>query len=208
MKSPRKIFSLFAALALIALLAWKFWPTENPQPVAPAPKLTPLQTVVGPKPAQVEAPKVAPVTASVLTTASGAKTSTPTNLELSADDPHASPQTLIPELINLLEDDDFTGYLKANLPPSALEAAMREADVSSIEELAQKNFPTSGSLAKLTDQYKLNTLETLQLIQNQAPVLDTENEITKAIYTLNPPINGKKTVTFMKIGGLWYLIGN
>ena len=162
-----------------------------------------------PKPAQVEAPKAAPVPASTLVAASRATTSsTSANLELSADDPHASPQTLIPELINLLEDDDFVGYLKASMPPSALNMEMQETKVSSIEELADKYFQASGSLAKLTEAYKRNMAQALRAIQGQTPVLDTSNEIAKATYTLGEPVNGKNTITFMKVGGLWYLTGN
>jgi len=210
----KKCLCIVVLLALgVAALWWFTRPTvETPPPAkvaeAPVGLKSPL-VVSTPKPAQLEAPKAAPVPASTLVAASGATTSsTSANLELSADDPHASPQTLIPELINLLEDDDFVGYLKASMPPSALNMEMQETKVSSIEELAEKYFPASGSLAKLTAIYKQGTLQALHAIQGLTPVLDSSNVNMQAVYTINQPINGKNTITFIKIGGLWYQTGN
>jgi len=156
----------------------------------------------------VEASKVAPATPTTIQPARASAQPIPTAMATpaaSAGDPHADLQTLIPALADLLEAHDLTGYLETAMSPSMLSFVMQSQTASSLDELAEKSFPTTGTLAKLTDAYITTLTQDLRALQGQAPVLDATG--TTATYELSQPIKGQKIITFKKMNGLWYQLG-
>jgi len=108
-------------------------------------------------------------------------------------DPRLDVRTALPEAIRLLAARDYVGFLKEFTPPSEAENLGMSIDqmASKLAELPQ----TSDNMAKL--------LTILLAIKDQKSTQDPTG--TKVTFTLNPPIDDQKEITFVKENGLWYL---
>ena len=105
-------------------------------------------------------------------------------------DPRESLETAIPEAIRLLEAKDYRSLLKAFVAPEDL-----------------KKFSERGGfedfVTKFSSRKAPSLLATLNSIKGIKPTLKDEDRT--AVFEFKEPIQGKTSITFVKIDKYWYL---
>jgi len=196
--SSKKILLIIILLALGGVALWWFTrpKAEAPFPakVAAAPLALKFSTdASAPKPAQVEAPKAAPVPAAnrvqIDELASSAAIPPPT-------DPCAELDSYIPYLQSLLATGDYARYIEISTPPDELMKI--NASPGGLEQYIQ-DFEQRPDFSQLMQMY----LQALPRLKGVTPVYnDTGNFAT---YTLEATANqGPSRIGFRKINGRWY----
>jgi len=104
--------------------------------------------------------------------------------------PREKPETAIVEGIRLLEGKEYVAFLKAFVPPAELKTMTNK---ETLEELAKK----------FGDKKAARLLKVLKMAKEVKPTMDANG--TKATYDLKEAINGKKTITLIKIEKCWYV---
>ena len=107
-----------------------------------------------------------------------------------AKNPREQLDTLIPEAIRLLEAKEYQIVLKMIVPPDVLKQI---TEGSSLEKFAE----TFGR------DHAADLLTALKAIKEVKPTLDAKGET--ATYELKPPIDGKDSITLVKIEKYWYI---
>lgn len=109
----------------------------------------------------------------------------------SGDDVRAKLETAIPEAIRLLEANDHVTFLKTFMAPDDLKALTARAQAP-VEEVAKGFAERAGRI-----------LTALKAVQGTTPVLAADGGT--ATFTLKEPVGGRDSISFKKVGGLWYL---
>jgi hypothetical protein len=106
-------------------------------------------------------------------------------------DPRTSLETAVPEAVRLLEAKDYATFLRLFVPPEAL----KELSAAESFDGFVRAFVEDGKAAAM--------LTALKGIRGSKPVIDGEGR--RATFTLKAPVEGKTTITFLKIGAFWYI---
>ena len=105
-------------------------------------------------------------------------------------DPRERLETAIPEAIRLIEAKELVALVKNFVAPEDLKKITRD---STIEEVAKK-FE-----GKKADRLR----EALLAAKEVEPTFDETG--TTATYRFKMPVDGRTTITFTKVGKLWYI---
>lgn len=105
-------------------------------------------------------------------------------------DPREKLTTAIPEAIKLLEKKEFETFLKKFIPPDDLK---KITEKTPLPEMA-KGFG---------ERKAPRLLKILQAVEGSEPTIDDDGQT--AVYELQEPVEGKKDISFIKVGKLWYL---
>jgi hypothetical protein len=105
-------------------------------------------------------------------------------------DPREKLETAVPEGVRLLEAKDYSTFLKNFITPDDL-----------------KKITEKAALDEFSKQFGENKaprlLQVLKSIRDAKPTLDPSGK--KATYELKEPIDGKKTITWVKVDKHWYI---
>ncbi len=98
--------------------------------------------------------------------------------------------------ITVYRSQDFSEIVKL-MPPVEIQALQPRGKNLSLGELATvlRERPAAQATAALN-------LQEVLAVQDKTPFLEEEG--TRAIYALDPPIQGQTQVVFVKIGETWY----
>lgn len=197
MKFTRAIFGLLLLLALIGILAWWFFPTQDNLAVMSAPKSSPLQAAVAPKPAPgivVEAPTAAP----------------PSILAGGGSDPQENLDTAIADVTRLAQANNF-GALFENYGVPVIDPTLRYRNGGNIlDDVQQKVLSFQAYLNSpggQTDRQQLQA--TLEFMRTQTPVYNATGD--QATIQIGPITDQDRAanlipqITFVKKDGRWYL---
>ncbi|QDT53476.1 hypothetical protein Pan44_14930 [Caulifigura coniformis] len=105
-------------------------------------------------------------------------------------DPRESVETAVPEAIRLLEAKEYKEFLKAFVPPETFEKITQRKTIDEFSEDFGKS--KSGDLLKV-----------LRAIKDQSPTYNDSR--TKATYQFELEGISKKSISFGKIGNVWYI---
>jgi hypothetical protein len=109
-------------------------------------------------------------------------------------DPRLTLDTAIPEAIRLLEARQHAAFLRRFVPPDTLK-----------ELSAAESF--DGFVQAFGDDGKATAmLAALKRIKGTRPVLDGDGR--RATFTFQPAIEGRTSLTFVRLGEVWYISDN
>jgi hypothetical protein len=108
-------------------------------------------------------------------------------------DPREKLETAIPEAIRLLEAREYRTFIEQFAVPDELKQVLGQG---TIEELTRSFAKENAQLA----------LRVMKQIVGARPTLEADG--TRATFELKEAVEGKKSITFVKIGKYWYLRNN
>jgi hypothetical protein len=108
----------------------------------------------------------------------------------SKPDPREKVDTAVPEGIRLLDAKEYSSFLQKFVPPDDLKKLTMKAPLDEFaKEFGQTHAP--------------RLLKVLQAIRGTNPTLVADGML--ATFPLKEPIEGKKSITFIKVGKFWYI---
>ena len=114
-------------------------------------------------------------------------------VSLTTADPREDLDAFIPHAVSLLESKQYRKALEALIEPETLKGIL-EKEKKSLEEFAIW-FGTEKAP---------RLLDMLRAIRGTKPELSDEG--TKAIFRLEEPVNGRRSIRFMKTGKHWSVV--
>ena len=105
-------------------------------------------------------------------------------------DPRETLKMVIAEAIRLLENKEYEPFLKQFVAPDDLKHILKDMTMDEFVTLFGENK------AHLL-------LRGLKGIENKEPELDKDGQ--KATFLFKQPIDGKKSITFVKVDSYWYI---
>jgi len=197
-----------AVILVIAVIVTLNWPQTIQPPSLPS--LTATGSSVAPRQSELVvaaqvAPPVLPAVKPSASSASADAALPAAPIPAAAGDqapfvagPQADLNAAVAAGIYYAKSQDLVGYAKTLVPPDVLAEPLK---IMPLEEFAVK-----AAESPETAQGAANMLEILTSIQNKTPSLNDDG--TRASYSIDPPVDGHKVITFNKIGGFWYLGGD
>jgi len=105
-------------------------------------------------------------------------------------DPREKVDTAVPEGIRLLEAKEYSTFLQKFVPPDDLKKLTTKVPLDDFaKEFGQTHAP--------------RLLKVLQAIRGTNPTMAVDGML--ATYSFKEAVEGKKSISFTKIGKLWYL---
>jgi hypothetical protein len=204
MKKIILIILVFGAISAVAFYASKSQPNDTADATT-APASKPIASVALPT-AKVVPPTVkpvdpaAPVAGTKQVGASVAAQSSANNPE--AYSPRAELASTIPELVRLISAQDFETLMKDFMPPNELKDVLmvdgQPGPPIALGDLAERMRQNPNFMQEMA-----GAAQFLTYLQTQTPTFDATGE--SASYPMPNPVNGQTSITFVKVGGYWYV---
>jgi RNA polymerase sigma factor (sigma-70 family) len=146
----------------------------------------------------VELPKAPAVPAHAETVAAAAGADPP------SDDPQADLKTAIPELVRLVEANDWLGVYKAYTPPDRLDPKELQT-LEKVQKMLDKQLSTPQAQLQLQMQHE-SAVSAWEALETQTPTYNATGDEATYLFT-TPDYPGptvSESMTFIKINGKWY----
>jgi hypothetical protein len=206
----KKIIFAIVAVGAISAIIFHFSQTPSSVPATVATSATtvnapvasvalPVVKPVAPSSAPLavdEAKPVGPTPATTVTAAQAAAS------QSEWPSPRAELATTIPELVRLIDAQDFETLMQDFMPPDELNALLASVGTPGqpmpLGVLAERMRQNPRVMQQMAAAAQF-----LNYVQTQTPIFDATGNI--ASYPMGKVINGQNSLTFVKVGGYWYV---
>ncbi len=116
--------------------------------------------------------------------------------------PRSELATTIPELVRLIAGQDFETLMQDFMPPDELKEVLM-ADGQPGQPIALGDLAERMRQNPRFMQQMAGAAQFLTYLQTQTPTFDATGQ--SASYPMPNPVNGQSSITFVKVGGYWYV---